>query len=119
MGCACPTINGIGITIFACRADGETEVCDLLAVQIPDYANSAVMSRGMQVERDINLLASFECCGELGRLQAILIYSSCHLGVIYILLSRIDGCRWRRDSRSGGRCCGCRCRYARSAGFCS
>jgi hypothetical protein len=30
----------------------------------------------MQVERDINLLAGFECCGELGRLQAIWIYSS-------------------------------------------
>ncbi len=75
MSCACPTIDGIGITIFACRTNGEAEVCDLLAVQIPDYANSAVMSRGMQVERDINLLASFECCGELGRLQAIWIYS--------------------------------------------
>lgn len=64
IGRTCPAIDGVCVTKFAGCVDRQTEVRNFLAILIPDQADSAAMW-GMQVERDINLLASFEGGGEL------------------------------------------------------
>jgi len=43
----------------------ETEFDDLFASKIPDETNSASMSIRMHLERDIDILASLKCRGEL------------------------------------------------------